>query len=54
MRTIINYIRQCFCQHNWEMISQVKTYDEFSGNMPSDIKRVYRCKTCGFVQRVRL
>ena len=54
MRTIINYLRSCFCKHDWEFLVTSKTYNEFSGNMPADIKRVYRCKKCGFVQRVRL
>ena len=54
MRTIINYIRSCFCKHDWEFLAKVNEYDEFSGNMPSGVKRVYRCRKCGFVQRVRM
>ena len=54
MRFIINYIRSCFCKHDWEFLTKVNAYDEFSGNMPASVKRVYRCRKCGFVQRVRL
>lgn len=50
MRWLINYIRSCFCKHEFEMIDD-KVLTNKSGN-PCDHLRVYRCKKCGYVQRV--
>ena len=54
MRAIINYIRSCFCKHDFELLAKVTTKDPFYGNKPIGHKHVYRCKCCGYVQRVRL
>lgn len=51
IRTICNYFRQCACKHEFEFLSLVKTTDPWVG---TEHCRIYRCKKCGFVQRVRL
>lgn len=54
MKWLINYIRSCFCKHDWELIKVINRYDEFSirQNMVSGCTYVYRCKKCGYVQKV--
>lgn len=43
MRWIINYIRSCFCRHEWELILDAEGwYSHY---------KVYRCKKCGFAQK---
>lgn len=47
MRWLINYIRSCFCKHEWELIKHIEA--ENSG-YPWKIKRnewMYRCNQCG-------
>ena len=44
MRTIINYVRSCFCKHEWELIFDVK----IDGTTRDYSKKVYRCKKCGY------
>ena len=43
MRTLINYIRSCFCKHDWELI-----IDERQGYHIHFTTKVYRCKKCGY------
>ena len=47
MRTLINYLRSCFCKHDWEEMSHVKMYDCDPRDMPIGDKWTYRCKKCG-------
>ena len=47
MRTLINYIRSCFCKHEWEMI--FNTERVYRGGDGHQIK-VYRCTKCGYSQ----
>ncbi len=54
MRTLIQYIRSLFCKHDFEMIANVETYEKESSSLPIKRVRVYRCKKCGYVQRVKL
>lgn len=49
MRFVINYIRSCFCKHNWELI--------FDGRIDTDRGsygcKTYRCKHCGYSRRYK-
>lgn len=50
MRWFINYIRSCFCAHEWEMI--------FSVGVRCDDGEIYTCKTyrctkCGYAKRYK-
>ena len=51
MRWLINYIRSCFCKHEWELIRSVDIYSSFSisKNMARGHLDVYRCNKCGYV-----
>ena len=49
MRWLINYIRSCFCAHDWEMI-----HDGFvRGDFASYYCKVYRCKKCGYSKKYK-
>lgn len=50
MRWIIQYIRSCFCEHDWELI-----FDSFvkEGDYESYHCKTYRCKKCGYGKRYR-
>lgn len=49
MRWLINYIRSCFCKHDWELI--------FNGAVQDDGSfyycKVYRCKKCGYSKKYK-
>lgn len=48
MRTLINYIRSCFCNHDWELLAESLLYDEYSSSKYACEKIwIYRCKKCG-------
>lgn len=54
MSWIINRMRMWFCKHEFEDLGRIKTYFTESNSMPMKIENVYRCKKCGYVQRVRM
>ena len=53
MRWLIDYIRSCFCKHEWELLQEAKVYDDVDcrdrRTEPYIIgsKWLYRCKKCG-------
>lgn len=53
MRWLINYIRSCFCRHEWELIFNTKVFDDFKDPMPMYEVKVYRCKKCGIEKRYK-
>lgn len=53
MKWIINYIRSCFCEHEWEHITTNKIWTSKSDEMPSEYHIIYRCKKCGYVQKIK-
>lgn len=52
MRWLINYIRSCFCKHEWELLSEAIAWDSDRPNnkYPIGEKWTYRCKKCGYFQ----
>lgn len=58
MRWLINYIRNCFCKHEWEQLKEVPVYyTDFTGKcseLPSRYIISYRCKKCGMVQKIKI
>ena len=46
MRWIINYIRQCFCKHELELLKEAEVCDEV-GDLIGE-KWIWRCKKCGY------
>lgn len=48
MRTLINYIRQCFCKHELEFeYTSVRQYD-YSLGFYNRTKTSQTCKKCGY------
>ena len=47
MRWIINYIRSCFCKHDWELIIDNYQFPLEKQN----ITKVYRCTKCGYSKK---
>ena len=45
MRTLINYIRSCFCRHEWELIFNVDVIDDVG----TYSCKTYRCTKCGYI-----
>ena len=54
MRWLINYIRSCFCKHEWELLQIINHKNEFSIRYDMICGRtyVYRCNKCGYVQKI--
>jgi len=51
VRFMINYIRSLLCLHDWELIGRA-VHSKNARHMK--LVCTYRCKKCGYVQRVRL
>lgn len=49
MRKIIDYIRSCFCKHEWELIIDNYTYP----SLRQDMTKVYRCTKCGYYKKYK-
>ena len=50
MRRLIEYIRSCFCKHDWELVFDCK-YIENGEELPYQAVKTYRCKKCGYEKR---
>lgn len=50
MRWLINYLKSCFCAHDWEMIFNVNVKDDCGSTW--SVKR-YRCKKCGYSKKYK-
>lgn len=53
MRWLINYIRSCFCKHEWECLASNVNVFEGNGDLPAYHKWVYRCKKCGYSKTIK-
>ena len=52
MRRLINYIRSCFCKHDWELLTDTLIYEDESKNKPYKEVWIYRCKKCGCKNKI--
>ncbi len=52
MRTIINYIRSCFCQHEWEIVSN-EVVNTLGKVIKSGGNKAYSCKKCGYSKKYK-
>lgn len=48
MRKIINYIRSCFCKHEWEYLGRTEYFISGSVRPCKAIER-WRCTKCGYI-----
>jgi len=54
MRTIINYLRSCFCRHDWEMIFDTSVNETEQGKVVNIYTmKTYRCKKCGYSKKYK-
>lgn len=53
MRVLINYIRSCFCKHDWKLLKETNMYTSETDSMPCGTKWTYRCKKCGYIKTYR-
>ncbi len=57
MRWLINYIRSCFCKHDWELIFDTYAYGEHLDGTPYKYPlyrmKTYRCKKCGMEKKYK-
>lgn len=54
MRTIINYIRSCFCKHEWELIYDVEVdFSNCWGGRDLYSVKTYRCIKCGYAKKYK-
>ena len=53
MRTLINYLRNCFCKHDFGYIDGV-SIREYGHANPHTIRYTYMCKKCGYVKKIKL
>ena len=53
MRTIINYIRSCFCTHDWECLARTSVYSNKEDTIPDYHVWTYRCKKCGYSKKYK-
>lgn len=54
MRTLINYLRSCFCKHEFELIKEVSIYENKNSSRPCIIRHTYMCQKCGYVKQIEL
>lgn len=54
MRRLINYIRSCYCKHDWELLREVRDLGFANNNIPIEIRLVYRCRKCGYVRKDKI
>lgn len=55
MKWLINYIRSCFCKHDWKKLLEIKGFDiNILKEVPTSYIFIYRCKKCGMVQKIKI
>lgn len=52
MRWLINYLRSCFCAHDWEQVVVNRKFEDDRQSRPYKITYLYRCKKCGYTQKI--
>lgn len=55
MGWIIDYIRSCFCKHEYDLVEHAVIYDFFDirKQLPIGERMTYICKKCGRVKKVK-
>ena len=47
MRWFIEYIRSCFCKHEWELLSHHVAEKKYYWSIPNEVW-LHSCKKCGY------
>lgn len=53
MRWVINYIRSCFCKHEWEYLGKMNYFCKNEDRPYKSIDR-WRCTKCGYITKSRV
>lgn len=53
MRTLINYIRQCFCKHDWKLLSHQIANQKYYWCTANEVW-VHECKKCGYKKTYKI
>ena len=51
---MINFIRSLFCLHDYEFLEEVDKYWAGCSLRPYETKRIYMCRKCGHVKRIKI
>jgi rubrerythrin len=54
MRTLINYLRSCFCKHEFKLLKEIECYHSEKDKLPAYRRQTYMCPKCGYVKKIRL
>lgn len=54
MRALINYLRSCFCKHDWEKLQSTRIFEKQTDAMPTKFVHVYRCTKCCCVKKIKI
>lgn len=53
MKWLINYLRQCFCKHEWELLYSADVYSPYRiENKPYKREYHYVCKKCMYHKKI--
>lgn len=52
MKWLINYIRSCFCKHEWECLIKDRPIYANGYNNPVKYIWIYRCNKCGCKNKI--
>lgn len=50
MKSLVNYIRSCFCKHEWELIFDSYVRGDFGTRWR---EKTYRCQKCGYSMKYK-
>lgn len=53
MRWLINYIRSCFCKHEWELVKHEEAERSEYTWLTKRHDWIYRCKKCWYMKTYR-
>lgn len=53
MKWLCNYIKECFCNHDFNLLREADVYLMETDKMPMYAKKTYMCKKCGSVKKVK-
>ena len=54
MRTLINYLRSCFCKHEFKLLKETECYYNEKDKIPAYRRQTYMCPKCGYAKKIRL
>ena len=54
MRTLINYLRSCFCKHEFNLLKETECYYNAEDKLPAYRRQTYMCPKCGYVKKIKL